>query len=119
MTMNYLCPSQIIEIFSKNILNINRVFTKKVTLPPIFSSITSKNNLHRIDIKRLLLLTAILLTGCASAGFGNLGDIIASTPILVSKNVATNADEIFYCVESKLSNTGQQFQGSISPYPQR
>ena len=66
-------------------------------------------------MKRLLLITVILLAGCASAGFGNLDDIIAGTPILVSKNVATNADEIFYCVESKLSNTGQKFQRSISP----
>jgi hypothetical protein len=66
-------------------------------------------------MKRLLLLTALFLGGCASAGFGNLDDIIANTPILVTKNVTTNADEIFYCVENKMLGTAQKFQRSISP----
>jgi hypothetical protein len=67
-------------------------------------------------MKRLLLLTAILLTGCATAGFGNLDDIIASTPILFSKTVSLNADEMFYCVETRLRpRHGQQFSRSVSP----
>jgi hypothetical protein len=66
-------------------------------------------------LKLLLLLTAIFLGGCASAGFGNLDDIISKTPILVTKNVTTNADEIFYCVENKMLGTAQKFQKSTSP----